>query len=96
MASTLSAPLAARVRTLLRRADHPDTAAGTAAQWREQRDEWLDALDPRYPPEFSSDDVRGLINFLAESAPGAASRISAEEFGREVDGLTPELLFSTR
>ena len=96
MASTLTAQLAARVRTLLRRADHPATASGTAAEWREQRDEWLDALDPRYAPEFSADDVRRLINFLAESGPSAASRISTEEFGREVDGLTPELLFSTR
>jgi hypothetical protein len=96
MASTLTAQLAARVRSLLRRADHPASAAGSAAQWREQRDEWLDALDPRYAPQFSAEQVRELINFLAESGPSASSRISAEEFGREVDGLTPELLFSTR
>jgi hypothetical protein len=96
MASTFSAQLAARVRTLLRRADHPTTAAGSAAQWRERRDEWLDALDPRYAPEFSPEDVRKLIDFLAESGPSVSSRISPEEFVREVDGLTPELLFSAQ
>ena len=96
MASTFSDQLIARVRSLLRRADHPATAAGSAAQWREHRDEWLDALDPRYAPEFSAAQVRDLIGFLAESGPSASSRVSAEEFRREADELTPELLFSIR
>ncbi|PRY70481.1 hypothetical protein B0I08_101617 [Glaciihabitans tibetensis] len=96
MAPTLSDQLAARVRSLLRRADHPATAAGTAAGWREQRDQWLDALDPRYSPEFSAAEVRRLIDFLAESGPSASSRVSAAEFSGEVDSLTPELLFSTQ
>jgi hypothetical protein len=95
MAATFSTQLAARVRSLLRRADHPALAAGTTAGWREQRDEWLDVLDPRHTPEVTADQVRDLISFLAESGPSSSSRTSAAEFRREVDALTPELLFNT-
>jgi hypothetical protein len=96
MAPTFSTQLAARVRSLLRRADHPATAAGSVASWRETRDEWLDALDPRHTPDVSADRIRELIDFLAESGPSASSRTSAAEFRREVDALTPELLFNSR
>jgi hypothetical protein len=96
MASPLTEQLATRVRALLRRADHPTGAAGSAAQWRAQRDRWLDALDPRHATEFDESDIRRLIDFLAESGPSAASRTSASEWSADVDELTPELLFSTR
>jgi hypothetical protein len=96
MAPTISTQLAARVRSLLRRSDHPATAAGSAAQWREKRDEWLDGLDPRHTTEFTADQVRALIDFLAESGPSTSSRTSATEFRREVDALTPELLFNSQ
>jgi hypothetical protein len=96
MASPLTEQLAIRVRALLRRADHPSGGAGSAAQWRAQRDRWLDALDPRHATEFDESDIRRLIDFLAESGPSAASRTSASEWSADVDELTPELLFSTR
>jgi len=96
MPSTLSAQLANQVRAVLRKADHPSTAAGTAEAWRTQRDHWLDALDPRNMPEFSDADIRQLIDFLAESGPSSTSRLGTPEWGRLVDDLTPALLFSTR
>jgi hypothetical protein len=95
MVPTLTEQLAVRVRALLRRADHPRGAAGSAAQWRTQRDHWLDVLDPRHSPEFTAKQIRELIDFLAESGPSSASRTSAEEFSGDVDELTTELLFNT-
>jgi hypothetical protein len=89
----LSDHLATRVRGLLRGADHPTGAAGTAAQWRTARDAWLDTLDPRQPREFGEADIRRLIDFLSECGPSRASRRSPAEWSREVDSLVPELLF---
>jgi hypothetical protein len=95
MASPLTEQLAGRVRALLRRADHPTGGAGSAAQWRAQRDRWLDELDPRHASDFDESDIRRLIDFLAESGPSASSRASRSEWSADVDELTPELLFST-
>jgi hypothetical protein len=92
----LSDHLATRVRALLRGADHPTGAAGTAAQWRTARDAWLDALDPRQPRELGEADIRRLIDFLSECGPSKASRRSPTEWSREVDALVPELLFVTQ
>ncbi|HEV7951606.1 MAG TPA: hypothetical protein VGP24_17730 [Glaciihabitans sp.] len=94
MSPTLTEQLANRVRAVLRRADHPAEASGSAAQWRYQRDHWLDALDPRHSPQLSSTDIRALIDFLAESGPSSSSRVSAAEWDAEIDEITPELLFS--
>jgi hypothetical protein len=96
MASPLTEQLAGRVRALLRRADHPSGGAGSAAQWRTQRDRWLDELDPRHAVEFEASDIRRLIDFLAESGPSTSSRTSPAEWSADVDELTPELLFSTQ
>ncbi|HEY4268402.1 MAG TPA: hypothetical protein VGM94_09450 [Galbitalea sp.] len=85
--------LATRVRALLRSADHPSGAAGTAARWRADRDAWLDVLDPREPRDLGETEVRRLIDFLSESGPSRASRRSTAEWSREVDSLVPELLF---
>lgn len=95
MASPLTEQLATRVRALLRRADHPIGGAGSAAQWRAQRDRWLDELDPRHAADFDESDIRRLIDFLAESGPSASSRTTVSEWSADVDELTPELLFST-
>jgi hypothetical protein len=92
----LSDQLATRVRALLRSADHPRGAAGTAADWRRTRDSWLDKLDPREPREIGEADIRHLIDFLSECGPSRASRRSVAEWSREVDALVPELLFATR
>ena len=81
---------------MLKSADHPATAAGTATGWRVQRDRWVDALDPRGADLFDEGTIRELINFLAESGPSAASRRTAAEWNRLIDELTPELLFSVR
>ncbi len=89
----LSDQLATRVRALLRAADHPTGAAGTAAQWRKDRDRWLDQLDPRQPRDLGEGDIRGLIDFLSECGPSTASRRTPAEWSREVDALVPELLF---
>lgn len=96
MTSPLSEQLANRLRAVLRQADHPSGAAGTSAQWRSQRDRWLDRLDPRDAPEFSESEIRSLIDFLAESGPSRGSRTTAAEWSATVDELTPELLFTTR
>jgi hypothetical protein len=85
--------LATRVRALLRSADHPSGAAGTAAKWRADRDAWLDVLDPREPRDLGEDDIRRLIDCLSECGPSTASRRSTTEWSREVDSLVPELLF---
>ena len=92
----LSDQLATRVRALLRAADHPRGAAGTAAEWRRTRDAWLDRLDPREPHEMDDTAIRGLIDFLSECGPSRASRRSPAEWSREIDSLVPELLFATR
>jgi hypothetical protein len=92
----LSDQLATRLRALLRGADHPSGAAGTAAEWRAARDRWLDALDPREPGELGEADIRRLIDFLSECGPSRASRRTIAEWSREVDSLVPELLFVGR
>jgi hypothetical protein len=96
MTSPLSEQLTNRLRAVLRQADHPTGAAGTSAEWRTRRDHWLDTLDPRDAPEFTEAEIRSLIDFLAESGPSRASRITPGEWTAIVDGLTPELLFSAR
>jgi len=96
VATTLSEQLAARLRAVLRSADHPTTASGTAVAWRVQRDRWVDALDPRGADVFDEDRVRELIDFLAESGPSSSSRRTPVEWTRLIDELTPELLFSVR
>jgi hypothetical protein len=92
----LSDQLATRVRALLRGADHPRGAAGTAAEWRRARDTWLDRLDPREPRELGEADIRALIDFLSECGPSRASRRSPAEWSHAIDSLVPELLFATR
>jgi hypothetical protein len=89
----LSETLAIRVRTLLRAADHPTGAAGTAAAWRQARDQWLDTLDPRETLELGEASIRSLIDFLSEAGPSRSSRLSAGEWSRRIDELIPELLF---
>lgn len=93
--TVLPGQLAGLVRTLLRSADHPATASGTAATWRAERDRWLDALDPSMPAEFDEATVRRLIDFLSESGPSRSSRKTQAEWSREVDEIVPMLLFST-
>ncbi|MEJ1230693.1 MAG: hypothetical protein WDM88_08995 [Galbitalea sp.] len=94
MTSALSEHLAARVRTLLRGADHPTGSAGSAGQWRAERDRWLDVLDPREALELDGAQIRSLIDFLSEAGPSRASRRSPAEWSSQVDGLIPELLFA--
>jgi hypothetical protein len=96
MAHALPEQLIIRVRTILRNGDHPRGASGSTAQWRAERDRWMDELDPRKPGELSEVDIRGLIDFLAESGPSAHSRMSIAEWHSAVDNLTPELLFNAR
>jgi hypothetical protein len=94
MTSGLSEHLATRLRALLRAADHPTGAAGTAPQWRENRDHWLDRLDPRNDPHLDEADIRQLIDFLSEAGPSRASRRTPGEWSREIDAMVPELLFA--
>jgi hypothetical protein len=85
--------LATRIRGLLRGADHPNGASGSAAQWRAARDHWLDRLDPRENFEFGEGDIRALIDFLSEAGPSRASRRTPAEWSAIIDALVPELLF---
>jgi hypothetical protein len=85
--------LATRIRALLRSADHPSGAAGTAVSWRADRDRWLDLLDPREPKDLGMPQIRQLIDFLSECGPSKASRRTESEWNREVDAVVPELLF---
>jgi hypothetical protein len=92
--SGISDHLAARLRALLRAADHPAGAAGTPLQWREDRDRWLDRLDPRNDPHLDETDIRRLIDFLSEAGPSRASRRTPGEWSRQIDAMVPELLFA--
>ena len=94
MTAVLSEHLATRVRALLRAADHPRGASGTAGDWRAARDRWLDRLDPRENLELGESDIRSLIDFLSEAGPSRASRRSPAEWSRQIDTLVPELLFA--
>jgi hypothetical protein len=85
--------LANRLRALLRAADQPSGAAGTAQEWRASRDHWIDQLDPREGLRLEAGDIRLLIDFLSEAGPSRSSRRTAAEWSREVDALVPELLF---
>lgn len=96
MPAEIPSQLATRLRSLLRGADHPAGASGTATDWRTARDHWLDALDPRQAPELSGSEIRRLIDFLSEAGPSRSSRRSQEEWSRIVDSLVPELLFVGR
>lgn len=89
----LSEQLANRLRALLRAADHPSGAPGTAQDWRANRDRWVDRLDPREGLGIETGDIRLLIDFLSEAGPSRSSRRTAAEWSREVDALVPELLF---
>lgn len=93
MAAALSGHLAERVRALLRAADHPRGASGSAGDWRAVRDRWLDRLDPRQNLELGESDIRLLIDFLSEAGPSRASRRTPPEWSHQVDALVPELLF---
>jgi hypothetical protein len=93
VAASLSEHLATRVRALLRAADHPVGASGSAGDWRAARDRWLDRLDPRESLEFGESDIRSLIDFLSEAGPSRASRRSPGEWSTQIDALVPELLF---
>ena len=93
MTQALSEHLATRIRGLLRGADHPSGASGSAAQWRAARDRWLDRLDPRENLELGDGDIRALIDFLSEAGPSRASRRTPAEWSAKVDSLVPELLF---
>jgi hypothetical protein len=86
--------LAGRVRSLLHGASHPPGAAGTAEQWRAERDRWLDALDPREALSLGEADIRRLIDFLSEAGPSRASRRTPSEWSGQIDALVPELLFT--
>jgi hypothetical protein len=90
----LSEHLATRLRALLRAADHPSGAGGTTQEWRANRDQWLDRLDPRDGLEFEQADIRGLIDFLSEAGPSRASRRTTQEWSRQIDAMVPELLFA--
>jgi hypothetical protein len=91
--AALSEHLATRIRALLRAADHPAGAGGTAGEWRVARDGWIDRLDPRESLEFGDRDIRSLIDFLSEAGPSKASRRTPAEWSGQVDALVPELLF---
>jgi hypothetical protein len=92
----LSEHLATRIRGLLRAADHPRGAGGSAADWRAARDRWLDRLDPRESLVFGESDIRSLIDFLSEAGPSRSSRRTTSEWSSQVDALVPELLFTTQ
>jgi hypothetical protein len=91
--AALSDSLSTRLRALLRGADHPSGASGTAAEWRTARDHWLDALDPRQPRELDAATIRSLIDFLSEAGPSRSSRRTPAEWSAAIDALVPELLF---
>lgn len=86
--------LANRLRALLRAADHPSGGAGTAEEWRERRDRWIDRLDPRNGFSLDEGELRSLIDFFSEAGPSRASRRTPAEWSRQVDALVPELLFA--
>ncbi|NEM90118.1 hypothetical protein [Galbitalea soli] len=90
----ITAPLATRVRSMLRAAEHPQSAQGTATEWRTARDRWLDALDPREEPTLDEGELRRLIDFLSEAAPSRSSRRTPQEWSAAIDALVPELLFA--
>jgi hypothetical protein len=92
----LSEQLANRLRALLRAADHPSGGSGTAGEWRESRDRWIDRLDPRNGLSLDDSDLRELIDFFSEAGPSRASRRTPAEWSRQVDALVPELLFAGR
>ncbi len=94
MAGALSEHLATRIRGLLRAADHPRGASGSAAEWRAARDHWLDRIDPRESLELGESDIRSLIDFLSEAGPSRASRRAPAEWSSQIDALVPELLFT--
>ncbi|MDQ1546244.1 MAG: hypothetical protein QOH69_1148 [Actinomycetota bacterium] len=96
MTAALSEHLATRVRGLLRAADHPRGAGGSAGDWRAARDHWLDRLDPRESLEVGESDIRSLIDFLSEAGPSRASRRTPAEWSSQIDALVPELLFLNR
>ena len=93
MTAALSEHLATRIRALLRAADHPRGASGSAGDWRAARDRWLDRLDPREGLELGESDIRSLIDFLSEAGPARASRRTPAEWSSQIDALVPELLF---
>lgn len=96
MSFALPDALATRLRALLRGADLPSGAAGTAEEWRVARDGWLDVLNPQGLVELDHHQVRSLIDFLSEAGPSRASRRTPAEWSRVVDSLVPELLFLGR
>lgn|GEM_PF-5779539 len=90
----LAPQLATRVRAALRRAEHSARTAGTAADWRRQRDAWLDQLHPSHAGAIDTDAIIELIGFLSECAPTASSRLTPAQWEQSISALVPELLYA--
>jgi hypothetical protein len=82
---------------ILRTAAPPAGHGGTTIEWREQRDGWVDRLDPSFgAPAFSYDDARALVVFLGDSAASRESRMSAAEWSATIDSIVTRLLSALR
>ncbi len=61
--------------------------------WREQRDRWVDALDPAKPDKtVSQTELPRLVDFVAESEAAPSSRMTPDEWRRESDAVVARLL----
>ncbi|MBK4347300.1 hypothetical protein [Lacisediminihabitans changchengi] len=93
----LDPKLARALITTLRSAAMHAGHGGTNLAWREQRDRWIDQLDPSFgAPDLAFDDVRELVAFLGDSSPSRESRMSAAEWSASVDSIVTRLLSALR
>ena len=91
--SKLARALIAALRKAALAADH----SGNSVAWREERDRWVDRLDPSFgAPELAYDDARALVVFLGDSAPSRESRMTAAEWSTSVDAVVTRLLSALR
>ena len=92
-ARSLDSKTARAVIGILQNAVMPRSHPSEPIQWRQQRDWWVDMLDPSNDTAgLVLADVRDLVDFLHESAPSLASRETTEEWTVTIDSITTRIL----
>lgn len=85
--------LVGRVRSTLAQAA-PGRSGIAPAEWRKRRDGLSDCFDPTRDTEPTAEEIRSLIDLLAESGPRRDARVPQERWSLHVDGVIADLLGS--
>ena len=81
--------------TTLRAAVQARSNPSLPAEWRSTRDRWVDLFDPTgHHGDPDRQQIRELVDFLAETAPSRTSRQSSAEWFSTIEITTERLISS--